>query len=81
MPAALLLRIAFPLALVFSGLFVWLTKNEKKDTNNTWRDDSLDDWRREREAQIEAERASQVEQTTGQAKEARQEEHITRIGG
>ena len=55
---ALLLRLGMPLALAISGIIAWRA-SKREDANEekpAWRDNSLDDWRKERDAQLEAER-------------------------
>lgn len=57
----LLAAIAMPLLMLFGALAAWLTRNDV-DQRPAWRDDSLDEWRREREAQAEAERLRRLQE-------------------
>lgn len=57
----LLAAIAMPLLMLVGALAAWLTRNDNAQ-RPAWRDDSLDEWRREREAQAEAERLRRLEQ-------------------
>lgn len=55
--------IGFPLLLAFGGVAAWMvSKNSDKRESEApkWRDDSLDDWRRARDAAAEAERGERV---------------------
>ena len=67
----------------------WMAWRQRKQADAVeaapkWRDESLDDWRREREAQVEAERVQRVERaalepaSTEEREEARRQQ---RIGG
>lgn len=52
--------------MIAGAVFAWrLSKRESlpKSSDETWRDDSLDDWRRQRDAEIELERQSRVLET------------------
>ena len=59
MDLQLLSAVAFPLLMVVGGIAAW--RMSKKETTRietpAWRDDSLDDWRKERDAQAEQARA------------------------
>ncbi|GIW14455.1 MAG: hypothetical protein KatS3mg063_0308 [Tepidiforma sp.] len=59
---ALISAIAMPLFMAAGGLAVWLSRGRDDDTRPAWRDDSLDDWYRERERQAEEERRRRQEQ-------------------
>jgi hypothetical protein len=52
-----LVRVAIPAALALSGVVAWLNRG-KDDDKPQWRDDSLDDWRQQRDAERERERQS-----------------------
>ena len=63
----LIMLVGMPVLMVLGGVAAW--RQSKKDgpeaPDASWRDESLDDWRREREEQIEAERlAREAERTT-----------------
>jgi len=85
---AALSAIGMPLAMVFGAIAAWrLMKKEDKNEQDqpVWRDTSLDDWRRERDASAEAERAARasdpnalLEGATEERQEARRHQ---RIGG
>lgn len=87
MPFAILLRLGMPLALAISGIVVWRMSKRENDPHHQkpqWRDDSLDDWRRERDANVEAERAqraSDPELYAGAEREQESTERQQRIGG
>lgn len=91
MPLAALARIGIPLALAISGLLAW--RIARRDggfdapEKPAWRDDSLDDWRRERDARMEEERLHRQSQLhegerTGkeEVQETQRQQH-TRLGG
>lgn len=87
-PITLLAAIAFPMLLFIGGLAAWqMTRHRQtaEEQQTTWRDDSLDDWMREREAQAERERAERLKHRVQYDPEApeQQEEaiHHQRIGG
>lgn len=84
--------IGLPLAMVIGAIAGWriMKKGEKakeEQQKNAWRDDSLDEWRRERDSAAEAERLSRVASPTGKTTTAgRGEEEAEpvrhqRIGG
>lgn len=83
--------IGFGVILAAGGIAAWLVsrKNASFDPpeKKQWKDDSLDDWRREREAALEAERQQRTASagdhlSTGQEEqqETQQKTH-TRLGG
>jgi hypothetical protein len=88
-PVTLLSAVAFPLLLLFGGIAAWqMSKNrnhEESRPENRWRDDSLDEWRRERDAEIERERAERMnrraEQHPGSTEEQEETVRHQRIGG
>ena len=57
--------IAFPLIMLVGGIYAWkLAKREsapKPPDKQAWRDDSLDEWRTTREAEIEVARTTRAE--------------------
>lgn len=56
--------VGFPLLMVAGGIVAWrMAKrdNTVQKDESAWRDDSLDDWRRERDAQAEQERLERLE--------------------
>jgi hypothetical protein len=59
-PIVLLGSVGFPLVLAIGGILAWRKSRQtaqiKPAAAGTWRDDSLDDWRKQREAELEAER-------------------------
>lgn len=57
----LIAAVAMPLFMVAGALATWLGRGSKDDDGPKWRDDSLDDWYREREAQAEEERRRRQE--------------------
>ena len=83
----LLSAVAFPLMMVFGGIAAWRmskTDSTKPDTP-TWHDDSLDEWRKERDQQAEAARASrpaeQQHLATGAEEQQEVKKHQQRLGG
>ena len=82
--------IAFPLLMFVGGIYAWkLSKRENtaKPEKALWRDDSLDEWRTTREAEINEVRATRAELaekgifeggSTGDAGDTRRQQ---RIGG
>lgn len=85
----LLSAIGFPLLMAVGGVMAWrLSKRESAPGAEAanWRDDSLDDWRKERDAEIEQEREARVTQTSsrthaGSGGEENEKKRIQRIGG
>ena len=86
--------VGFGLILSIGGVAAWMVsrKSARFDApeTKTWRDDSLDDWRREREAQAEAEREQrtatpatpETHLSTGQEEQQEtQRTTHTRLGG
>lgn len=57
----LITALAMPLFMVAGALAVWLSRGQDEDSRPKWRDDSLDDWFREREAKAEEERRRRQE--------------------
>lgn len=80
--------IGLPIAMVIGAIATWrATRKESTPVEKpVWRDDSLDDWRRERSRQAEEERASRGQQPqadvkTGRAEEESVQKKHQRIGG
>lgn len=84
-----LLGLAMPVAMAIGAIAAWrMTRGEARRDEEApaWRDDSLDDWRRERDAAAEAERAARAALprdalTTGQASDEGETRKHQRIGG
>ena len=82
----LLSAIGFPLVMAIGGFAAWrLTKKEAKRESEPaqWRDDSLDDWMKERDAKVEATRQARLDGSdrTGAAKDEEVTVRHQRIGG
>jgi hypothetical protein len=83
--------VGFGVILFAGGIAAWLVSRKgasfDQPDNKQWRDDSLDDWRREREAAAEAERQQRAESpgmhlSTGQEEQQEtQRTTHTRLGG
>ncbi len=80
--------VGLPVAMAIGAVMAWrMSKKENKvDTEAPlWRDDSLDDWRKERDAEIETERLQRIQeakQPSGAAAEEQSEKkRHQRIGG
>lgn len=79
--------LAFPLLLAVGGIAAWrMSKRERSldETGPKWRDDSLDDWRKERDAAAEERRtmrADEPEELTGRGEEQAETKRHQRIGG
>lgn len=58
MDPTLITTIALPLVMAIGGLLAWrkTMKSARDEEKPGWRDTSLDDWRHQREAELEAER-------------------------
>lgn len=73
----LIAAIAFPFLLFVGGIAAWqMSKHADTAEQNTWRDDSLDDWRRERDAEVaraRAERLKELRQYEPPTEEAQQD--------
>jgi hypothetical protein len=88
MGLSLLLRLGMPIAMVVGAIAAWrMSKKENtpEAEKTQWRDDSLDDWRRERDAEAETERLSRASSPGGNPTGATEERSETRrnqrIGG
>ena len=80
--------VGLPVAMAVGAIMAWrMSKKENKtDTEPPlWRDDSLDAWRKERDAEIETERLQRIQeakQLSGAAAEEQSEKkRHQRIGG
>ncbi|OAI41394.1 hypothetical protein AYO38_03690 [bacterium SCGC AG-212-C10] len=82
--------IAFPVGMFIAGIVAWrLSKQEaKKDREPpAWRDDSLDEWRKQRDLELEQERAirskpgARATDDTATARDAAETKKNQRIGG
>jgi hypothetical protein len=90
-PILLIGTVGFPIVLAVGGLIAWRAiraQQEREAQPATWRDDSLDDWRRERDRAIEAEREQRQQRPPGEvhpASESREGDQgrktHTRLGG
>lgn len=91
-PILLLGSVGLPLVLGIGGLLAWRAtraQQERAEQPAVWRDDSLDDWRRERDARLERERAEraathrdQPDDPTTESREGQVEKRThTRLGG
>lgn len=89
-PLLLFGSVGIPIILAVGGLLAWRAsraQQEREARPSTWRDDSLDEWRRERDAEIEAERVRRVEQArhdgpTTESREGQEGQKThTRLGG
>lgn len=57
MGLAALMRLGLPLAMALAAWVTWKQRGSKPgEDSQEWRDDSLDEWRRERDAEREQER-------------------------
>jgi hypothetical protein len=80
--------IGMPLAMVFGAIAAWrLMKHEERREQESipWRDTSLDDWRRERDARAEVERTARISDESalreGSTEEREDTRRHQRIGG
>lgn len=76
-PIVFIGTVGFPVVLAIGGILAWRKSRQTNDIRpaaGTWRDDSLDDWRKEREAELEAERARRA------ANPAAPSDEMTRTG-
>ena len=80
-------QLALPLLLAVGGIAAWQVSRRdrtREENGAKWRDTSLDDWRKERDAAAEerrATRADEPEEVTGQTEEQATEKRHQRIGG
>ncbi len=89
---ALISAIVLPMILLVGGIAAWrVTRSEQARSDPAtfqpaWRDESMDDWRKERDAAAEAERQQRTqgvagEFSTGRAEEQAVEKREQRLGG
>ncbi|MCC7366006.1 MAG: hypothetical protein IT303_16700 [Dehalococcoidia bacterium] len=88
MELSMLLSIGLPVVMIVSAFAVWRMPKKPRPGEpgapGTWKDDSLDDWRRERDAAAELERADRVANPglhDGAEREGEGKERHQRIGG
>ncbi len=86
-PIAMFSAIAFPLLMLIGGIAAWRVSRKENVTivePTAWRDDSLDDWRKERDAEAERIRIEREQSAThegGAAEEKAETVRHQRIGG
>lgn len=79
--------VMLPVAMAFGAIAAWrMSKREphQQDGTPAWRDDSLDDWRKQRDEEAEAirqERSSTTGELTGATEEKAETKRHQRIGG
>ena len=80
--------IGLPVAMAIGAVMAWrMTKRENKaeTEQSLWRDDSLDDWRKERDAEVDAERLQRGQDAqqhgSAAAEEQTEKKRHQRIGG
>lgn len=70
MDLAMISRIGLPLLMAVGGILAWRKTmsgiREEEEHKPQWRDESLDDWRKERDAQIEEERVARLDGKPGE---------------
>ncbi|MBK8561748.1 hypothetical protein [Candidatus Amarobacter glycogenicus] len=87
MDLQLVSAVAFPLLMVIGGIAAWrMSKSDStKPETPTWRDDSLDDWRKERDAQAEQARTFRPSDPTHLSTGSEEQQETTkrhqRLGG
>lgn len=67
-----------------AGVVAWLFRKPDDESKPAWRDDSLDDWRKERDQAADRERkerATEAKTSTGRAEEQEEKQQHQRIGG
>lgn len=89
-PILLVGSVGMPLAMGIGGIIAWRatrSQQAREEHPTTWRDDSLDEWRKERDASAEAERERRAAEAGadahGEARAEREttEHRHTRMGG
>jgi len=81
----ILFAVVFPLVMFAGGIAAW--RLSKKDTvtpeKSGWRDDSLDEWRMERDSEAERRRLTRASEglTTGSEEQQEVKKHQQRLGG
>lgn len=80
--------VGLPVAMAVGAVMAWrMSKKENKAETEQplWRDDSLDDWRKERDAEVDAERLQRVQEPKqhggAAAEEQAEKKRHQRIGG
>ena len=87
MNAQLLMAVVFPVLMAVGGIAAWRMSMKQSDEAEKpgWKDDSLDDWRKERDALAEQARAARpLENThlsTGSEEQQETKKHTQRLGG
>ncbi len=87
MGLSVLVRLAMPLLLALGGFLTWQRTRAKDDRDPAkpdWRDDSLDDWRRERDEAAATARDARAADPASHASTAAEESepvHHQRLGG
>jgi hypothetical protein len=88
MDAQIIFAVVFPVLMAAGGIAAWrMSKKQAVEAEKPgWRDDSLDDWRKERDARAEAERITRpLEQpthlSTGGEEQQETKKHQQRLGG
>ncbi len=87
-PIELISVIGFPLLMAVGGFAAWRMNrhvDEREAEKPQWRDTSLDDWRKQRDAETEVERTTRVQQgpalQAGGGEEQPETKRHQRIGG
>lgn len=89
-PIILLGSVGLPIAMGVGGFFAWRATRSQQVREvqpKTWRDDSLDEWRNERDTRADAERQGRATETAdglqheARAESERVEQRHTRMGG
>ena len=82
-----LFALAMPVAMFAGGIAAWRASKRQDDPEQTqlWRDDSLDDWRKERDAAAEERRKNRATEeahlSTGSEEQQETKKHHQRLGG
>jgi hypothetical protein len=83
-----IVAVMMPFLLGIGGVAAWRaskrTEEQDRERAAAWRDDSLDDWRKERETMAEEERArraAEAQTHTGSTREGDEKKQHQRIGG
>ncbi|MGH2632881.1 MAG: hypothetical protein ACRDG3_05680 [Tepidiformaceae bacterium] len=88
-PFEMIMAVGFPLVMAIGGIAAW-RMSQKEDQREAekpqWRDTSLDDWRKQRDAEVEVDRVKRAQTTTaqiqaGSAEEKQETQRTQRIGG
>lgn len=84
--ALIISGIVFPILFVVGTVAAWRkSKEDSTPAPTTWRDDSLDDWRRERDANAHVDREIRVQNAPlhsgGETEEVSETKHQQRLGG